>query len=200
MSIYQFVVKGSLSDGTELRNVLHYEFTGYTPNTTELQEAVDDLDDHYKSNLQSYFTDNLTMGEYEVRRVDIGDQPASDFTVTGGTWAGSNVSDQLPAQLAVLVSGSSGTAFPRTVRSYLFPFTSANITGDGLVLAAARTAAGAWGTDSQELAITGQLNANRVAVKYGGDPRAVTDSNQIKTASGKSKFATQRSRRLGVGI
>lgn len=200
MSIYQFVVKASLADGTELRNVLHYEFAGYVPDSSQLQEAVDDLDGKYKTRLQSKFSDNVTFNAYDVRRVDTADLPAAEFVATAGTWSGTNATDQLPAQLSALYVGKAPTQFPRTVRTYHFPFGQDQNDVNGTVLAGARTAVGSWGTDVLTLDVTGGLDPDRVAVKYTGDPRVVTDDNEIETGSGKSKWATMRKRRLGSGI
>jgi hypothetical protein len=62
------------------------------------------------------------------------------------------------------------------------------------------TALFGFSIDMETLAITGQTDANKVAVEYGGVPRAVILSNPVSAAPVPNVWATQRRRRPGVGI
>lgn len=199
MSIYQIVVKGKAYDSEELRNIHHYEFFNYVPETSQLQELVDGIDTAYKSNLQTAFHDEIDFYEYDVRRVDVGDQPTRTFTATAGTWSGSSTADAIPSQVSAMVTFKALTAFPRSTRTYLFPFGANQLNSDGTVTSGAVNAMKDWADDMLEITITGGLNADKQAVKYGGDPRAVTDSNDLSQRSVKNVYATQRRRKVGVG-
>lgn len=200
MSIYQIVVKGDLNDDSQLRNVHHYDFPSYVPNTTEIQEAVDAIDGYYKTRLQAIFSDNVDFEAYDVRRVDLANLPAVQFVATAGSWSGSSAIDQMPAQVSALVTFKAQTVFPRTSRAYLFPFTENVSTNDGRILSSTLTSMLNWGLDMLTLPITGQTDAVKVAVKYTGTPPVVTSSNAISTVSTHNNWATQRRRRPGVGI
>lgn len=200
MTIYQITVKATFDNTTELRNIHHYEFFGYTPTTSQLQEAVDAIDTAYKTNLQSDFSLEVTFTGYEVRRVDVGNLPTADFQATAGSWSGTNASDPLPTQLAALVTWKGITVFPRTTRSYMFPFTETANTNQGILLASQITRLETFANAMLTLAITGDVDADKQAVKYGGDPRAVIDANDVLNVVVSPIWATQRRRRIGVGI
>lgn len=200
MTVYQIVCKARFGTATELRNIHHYEFFGYTPDTAELQEAVDAIDTNYKSNLQSDFVNDISFYGYDVRRVDVGDLPTVEFTATAGTWSGTNVNDPLPTQVSALVTWKAPTTFPRTTRSYLFPMGEIANDSSGNIAAAQITRNAAFGDDMRTLSITGQIDADKVAVQYGGTPRAVTAHNDVLSVVAAPIWATQRRRRPGVGI
>lgn len=199
MSIYQTAVRGELDTGDQLRNILHYEFPSYIPTAAELQELVDELLTSYENRLQSLLPTEITIVGVDVRRVDIGDQPTAFIVPTGGAWAGTNTNNLMPSTTAVLVTAKAPTTFPRTARTYLFPMTSEALATDGRVTAATLANALSWGSETLAIAITGQPDAQRVTVRYSGDPRVVTASNTLTTVRVASRWATMRSRRLGVG-
>lgn len=199
MSIFQIVQKGDFKDLDQLRNVHHYEFPGYVPVTTELQEAVDALDAAYKSNLQATFSDTVDFEKYGVRRVDIGGLPEADFVATAGSWSGTDGLAPLPTQVSALVSFKAPTVFPRGSRMYLYPFTEGANNTNGLIDSIKLTAMLAAGSAMLTLVITAQPDATKMAVKYSGTPRAVTASNLLTTVFVNSNWATQRRRRRGVG-
>lgn len=200
MSIFQITVKGRDSSNNEFRNVHHYEFPFYVPDSTALQEAVDAIDAAYKSNLQSQFSSNITFYAYDVRRVDIGDQPTIELTATGGAWAGTAADNKLPNQVSALCTFKSLTAYPRTTRTYHFPMTEGTNSASGALAATTQGLIEDWAADMLSLDITGQLDADKCAVKYGGDPRVVIDNNDVQVIKVGLIWATQRRRRSGVGI
>jgi hypothetical protein len=52
----------------------------------------------------------------------------------------------------------------------------------------------------EEIEVTGQVDAQKVAVHYGGDPLAVVASNVLFQRATSSQWGIQRRRRQGVGI
>lgn len=200
MTIYQFVAKATFAGVMEMRNVHHYEFPSYDPDNTEKQEAIDALDAVYKTELKPAFPNDIVMYGYDVRRVDIGNQPTIEFNATAGDWVGDSAVDPLPPQICGLVTWKALTAFPRTTRSFLFPFTENASSNLGKPESATVTRMEDFGLDIRTLAITGQTDAIKVAVEYGGTPRAVVDSNAVTSVTVSNEFKTQRRRGYGVGV
>lgn len=199
MSIYQATLVGESPGPNALRNIHHYEFPGYVPTAAELQEFVDGLATAY-AGVIAHMADDITLSSFEVRRVDVGDLPTEEITPDG--WpvtGGSAASAMLPPQVAALVTWKAPTTFPRSTRTYLFPFAASVLSPTGTIALAARTAMEVFAADLEEIEVTGQVDAQKVAVQYGGDPRAVVASNIVFATPIDSVFATQRSRRYGVG-
>lgn len=199
MSIYQITAKGSYLTADQLRNVHHYEFFGYVPTPTELQEAVDAIDTAYKTHLRANFTLAVAMLAYDVRRVDVGDLPTVEFVATAGIWLGTLTGDSLPPQVSGLVTWKAQTPFPRSTRSYLWPMGEGVNDADGEPSPGALSDMADFADDMFSLVITAQIDADKQAVKYGGDPRLVVDSNDVDVKSIANLWATQRRRRRGVG-
>lgn len=199
MSIYQIVAKGDLDDVDQLRNIHHYEFPGYVPVTTELQEAVDALDAAYKTNLQARFVTGVNMEAYDVRRVDVGSLPAQQFVPTAGSWAGTNANVYLPPQVAAMLTFKAPTAFPRTSRCYLWVMGNDTNGSEGIISSSTLVSCLNFGNAIFTLAITAQPDAQKVSVKYSGIPRVVSASNVLTTVGIDNSWKTQRRRRRGVG-
>lgn len=200
MSIYQVAVKAVMDSSEDYRNIHHYEFFGYVPDDTQLQEFVDGIDSAYKTYLQASIHSGLEVVAYDVRRVDIGDQPTIEYVATGGSWNGTASGAPLPFQIAALVTFKALAAFPRTTRTYMFPSSVNAVTSVGNIGSGTVTALENWGNAMLEIAITGALNADKQAVQYGGTPRTVTDANDVTIVMANPIWATQRRRRRGVGI
>jgi len=200
MSIYQAVFKGNTPGPNALRNIHHYEFPGYVPTGEELEEFVQGLADRMEEFLVPLISNAVTLSSIEVRRVDIGDQPGQDIIPDGWPRTGSAVNQLLPPQVAAIVTWKAPTAYPRSTRTYVFPFTATNLSAGGTIVLGARTALDNWALVMEQVEVTGQPDAQKVAVQYGGDPRVVVASNLVFAQPVGSVWATQRSRRFGVGI
>lgn len=200
MSIYQIVTKARDTSQNEYRNVQHFEFPGYVPSNTEIQDAIDDLDTSYKANLQTLIRVNVEFYEYDVRRVDVGNLPAIPFQPTAGGWFGTNNANLLPRQVAPLISFKSLTAYPRNARTYLFGFTEDSSAAGGTLEPTSKAAIEQYAFDSGSLNVNGNTNALRQAVQYGGTPRVVVANNEVTSFIVRDDFATQRRRVRGVGI
>jgi len=200
MTIYQVVTKGQDGGARQFRNIHYYEFFGYTPDLSQLQDLVDGVDAAYKTNLQGRTSTVFEYYGYDVRRVDIGDQPTLSLTPTAGAWNGTSTSDPLPRQVAGLVTFKAFTAFPRTSRTYIFGLTEADNTSGGNMASGCEDALDDWAEALLEVDIDGAIDADKQSVKFGGDPRAVIDANDLSTYNVSTNWATQRRRRQGVGI
>ena len=187
-------------EGQRIMNVYYYE-TNVALGGSDAVEIADAIVDAYvDNNLDDDMVNEWAFAGIELRRVDIADQPALEVAPTGGSHAGLSTAEMLPLQVALLVSGTALTVFPRRVRTYLGGFSETN-TGNGL-----------WGAPVQGRAldfieqihtITGTaFSANRVAVSFPTDPPSpvVNDWNEIEAYSTSAVPATQRRRRIGVGI
>ena len=200
MTFYQVTVKGEISGVSQVRNVHHYEFPDYVPTQANRQTFIDAFDSDLKTRLQSIFSTRVEIQGYDMRRVDIAEQPTLPMTATGGSWVGTASGHTLPAQVAGLVTFKAETAFPRSTRTYLFSFSEENNNEDGEVGATAQSAMTAWGGDILTIVIPGETSAVKVAVEYTAAPRIVADANVVQNVSVSSgRFATQRRRRVGVG-
>ena len=199
MSIYQVVVK-AVTGSTQLRNIHHYEFFGSVPDTATLQELADGIDAAYKSNLQANYHTSVQFYEYGVRRVDVGNLPEIPYQATAGAWFGQETSQKLPNQLSALVTFKAQTAFPRTTRTYHFPMGEDSNDAGGVIVAAQITALEAWGNDMLTIDVTTGIDPDKVAVEYSGTPRVVTANNDVELVSATEVWATQRRRKVGIGI
>ena len=199
MTIFQIVAKARDTEASEFRNIHHYSFFNYTPDSTQLQEAVDALDAAYKTELQATYHDDIEFYAYDVRRVDIGNLPGIEYVPTAGTWFGTQGTDRMPNQMAALVTFKTQTDYPRSTRNYMFPFGESANNALGRVTAATITQLTDWGEAILSLDITGGLDADKTAVEYGGTPRAVTDFNDVNIVSTTNVWGTQRRRKPGVG-
>jgi len=200
MAIYQLVVKGNSNDGNALRNVHYYNVSGTTLSVAQQQELVDGVDSAYKAFLQAILADTVAISAYDVRQVDLPDLPAIEYIPTAGAWGGTENSDQLALQLCALTTFKAPTVYPRTSRTYHFPMTEFSNTGDGRLDPSAQTDCNLWAAGMQSIPVTGGLNPEKCTVKFGGDPRVVTDFNILQSFITARNFATQRRRKRGVGI
>lgn len=200
MSIYRITVKASHSTGGAQYTTHHYQFPDYVPTAGELLEVVQGLADIFEETLLALFFSGVTFQEIEARRVDIGDQPTEILVPDGWPIVGTGAGNSFPSVVAAVLRWTAPTEFPRSGRVYLPSFiVGAGGSGGGLstaVLAVMDTAALAM----EEIAVTGQVDAQRVAVHYGGDPRAVTAFNLLFARPTHPQFGVQRRRRAGRGI
>jgi len=199
MSIYQVVAKGLAFNTDQLRNVHHFEFPSAVPDNPDLQALVNGLDTAYKFNLQDFFHDEIEFYAYDVRRVDVADLPSVEFIAGGEAWFGTANDDALPAQVSALVTWKTTTAYPRSTRAYLFPFAAGKLSAGGLIPTINMADIEAFAGDVLNITAPGAVDPIKVAVKYGGTPRVVTDSNEVTSYIVSRNYATQRRRKAGVG-
>lgn len=199
MAIYRVSVLQNLL-GQRLINVYHYDTTTVLGGAdgVELADAIEDA--YVDSDLEDTMSDEWAYAGIELRRVDLADQPSLEIAPTGGAHAGLNVNEVLPLQVCLLVSGTALSTFPRRVRTYLGGFCETHVT-NGVWVAGVLSNAVAFIGEMDTLQITaGELD--RVSVRYTdpGSGPIVTSFNRVLTYTTTSVPATQRRRRIGVGI
>ena len=181
-------------------NVMHFDANNAlgAGAAVEIADAV--VAAFQDSGLDDVLANDLSFAGIELRRVDLADQPAIEAAPTGGAYAMLAAGDPIPPQVALLVSGTALTAFPRRVRSYI-PGAPEGQSTNGLFVSTIQNAGVSFMEELDLVAITG-ASLDRVAVAYGdeGDGPIVTASNSIETYFASPVPATQRRRRVGTGI
>lgn len=185
--------------GQRVMNVFHYD-SNVALGGSDAIEIADAISDAYvSSTLRGDMSTDWAFVGIELRRVDVADQPSIEAAPSGGSLVGTSAQDELPTQIALLVSGTALTAFPRRVRTYLAGF------GEG------NTANALWGGPVQTRAqnfieaidvIVGvAFSMERISVRYtyAGAGPVVDAFNRIEVYSTSPVPATQRRRRIGVG-
>lgn len=199
MSIYRVTVKAEWDGSDDQFNVHHYEFPNYVPDDTELQEFVDNLGDLHETYVVPYCTSVITYNSIEVRRVDVGNLPSAELIPDNFPIAGTATGVSMPPQVAVMLRFSAPQAYPRSGRVYLPVMAASQLGSTGRTVAGLIAIMDTFGQALEEIAVTGQVDAQKVAVTYGGTPRVVTASNVLFQAPTRNIFQTQRRRTPGVG-
>lgn len=199
MSLYEIKVISRYGTTSEMLNRHYYEFPAYVPTTAQLQEAVDEIDGHYKTFFQSYLGTDIQYGEYTTRRLDVASLPEAAFVATAGIWFGTETLNLLPLQNCLLPTWKGVTAYPRASRVYISGFTEAANGGTQTPISALLTAAIAWGLVLVTLTITGGNNAVKMAVNRDTMPVPTGQFNPVTAVTCGDAWYTQRRRRPGVG-
>lgn len=181
----------------EMRNVFYYATQDET--TAGLQAIVDGLRAAWATNLQSVMHQNWSLYAFDVRKVDVAGQPTVQYSMTSGVLLGGAAGDPLPAQIALLVSFTALTSKPNKARTYLAGLTETSL-GSGLWTSGAITGAQNWADatfDPTSGTITGVA---RLTVEWAADHSYVLGGNILTARQVGNIPATQRRRRIGVGI
>lgn len=200
MSIYRITVKAAHAFGGAQYNTHHYEFPGYVPTEEEAEEACQNLADAYEEALLTVFSEQVAFSEIEYRRVDVGNLPTAVYIPTGWPVTGGSVQASLPHQVAAVCRWVGITEFPRSSRIFLPSFTAGSLGGGGFISTGAVIAVDTLAIALEQLEVTAQPDAQRVAVHYSGDPSAVVASNLVSARPTQNVWGIQRRRRPNVGI
>lgn len=198
MAIYRVSVLQSAL-GQAMMNVLHYE-SSTALSGADAVEVADELRAEYLANFTySALSSAWSYVGIELRRVDTPDEPAWSVAPTAGALNGDSPDNLLPLQVALLVSGTALTTFPRRVRTYHVGLTEAAVVG-GMFDAELVSVFVDFNTRINSIAGVG-FTMNRLAVRYGTgeDAGVVVASNPVVAYQGNLVPATQRRRRPGVG-
>jgi len=199
MTIYLVKVKCVYGSADTFINTHHYEFPFATPSVGDLQSLVNLIDGAYKTRLQARYSPLASLGNYEVRRVDLPNLPSLPFSATAGSWVGTAAGNSLKPDNAALTIFKAIAPFPRSSRTYHFPMTVAANTADGTVIAGVITNCQEWADDLLTLPNISGNAVEKVAVKYTGTPRSVTDENDLEFSTTSNIWYKQTSRRYGKG-
>lgn len=198
MPVYRVSLLQSLF-GQQMMNVLHYDVNAALSSNDALEWAEAFRDAYIDTSMTLEFADDWSFDGCEFRRVDLADQPSILVAPPSGSLAGGNSAQVLPTQVALLVSSTAFTEFPRRARMYLPGLTESSVANS------------IWGANPQGRALQfaeailemvgTAWSADRVAVRYAdeGDGPAVVAFNRLTANSVSPVPATQRRRRIGVG-
>jgi len=200
MTVFQVV---HLQDylAQQIRNITYYETIVGNPSTTEWQNICDEIRGYWDARLKADVMSTWHFNGITYRQVDTAGLPSFTVIPTAGSLAGTNASQGLPPQCALLVSCKGATVKPRNARTYFTGF------GED------RQQDGAWGVvsltdavnmvdDLRELNALGTNSLERVAVQWNSAGTQVVAYNNISLGAVQAStiVATQRRRRIGVGI
>lgn len=200
MSVYQVTHKQRFH-AQEVRNIYYYVTTVGEPSTSEWQDIVDEIRADYVAELAVHLVNDWSFYGIEYRRVDTAGLLSFEALPTAGALAGSSAVDSTATQVALLVSVKGTTTKPNRARTYLCGFSEDALT-DSQWTATPRGDAEAF-VDLQSALNSGGTNPlQRVAAQWNTAHTAVLVTNNISGSSAQASpvAATQRRRRIGVGI
>lgn len=199
MSVYQIVANQTWI-GQEVRNVLYYDVDAVL-DASQLQEAADKVRLAWATMMASgALADNWVLHSCGIRLVSTPGLDGIEQSFSSGVLAGVSGIDTLPTQIALLVIGRTGTAKPKQVRTYLAGMTEDWLTDGGVWAAAYLAYAHDWASDISTLVVTGEVLV-RVAAQWTAPPGPYVDEfNFINSYTETPVPATQKRRRIGVGI
>lgn len=200
MSIFQVTWKQRWL-AQEIRNTFYYQTTVGDPSTSEWGDIADEIRADLVIHHVPFATVDWNFYAIDYRKVDVAGLLSFEALPTLGTLVGTSTSDDLPTQVAILVSVKGVTVAPNRARTYLGGL-GENVVTDSLVgtgfLASFETL-----IDLQSALNTAGTNPlTRVAARWNTAHTMVTAWNDISGQSSKTSLvpATQRRRRIGVGI
>lgn len=199
MAIYHVTANQTLRTQT-IQNIHHYA-TSNPLEPAQIQELVDGMRAAYEELVDApSMSDNWSLNNAFVRRVDQPDLPSAVYSFTAGPLAGTQSGpDTGVNQWAALVSFYAPTTRPRRGRTYLGGL-HGNVIGDnGFITAPNLAAMALWGDAIMTITLTGDT-AQKCAVRYTGDPPQVTTFNVFTEFVPRSNPAVQRRRRIGTGV
>lgn len=185
----------------QVRNTFYYVTTVGEPSGSEWQDIADEIRTEWVAQLQARMVTDIALYGIDRRRVDIAGLLTFGETFTSGAAAGSSAVDSVATQIALLVSNKGATTKPNRARTYLAGWHEDDMV-DSLWGSAARTAAEAFIDFQSDLNGGGTNPLQRVAAQWNIGHTQVIATNDISGAASVASNvpATQRRRRLGVGI
>lgn len=197
--LYQVAVKQRLLL-QELRNVFYYEAAVVLSDTSK-QELADAIRKAYVDSLYGVnANDQWSLYGIDTRRVDIAGLLGNDWGFTLGSLVGGNTAETYATQIALLVLGKGTTIRPNQVRSYLGGWSENAIAAGGVFQSSFVTIGVDFIIDMNAHVLTAETVTRQSAQWATPSATHVVDWNPLTTYEGKSIPATQRRRRLGVGI
>lgn len=162
------------------------------------QDICDAVYDAYDTNLAGKMVPEWALYEFDVYDKTIPGVPGIQLQPTSGTLVGTSAGDSLPTQVAGLVTFKAQVAPPNTNRKYL-PGLNDGVVTDSLFTTAAVTDMQAWADEILDIATTTSLAITMEVVSLNNDG-TVVGGNPLTYAIAKQVPATQRRRRIGIGI
>lgn len=199
MAVYHVTANQTLR--TQVIQNIHHYTTSNPLEPAQIQELVDGMRAAYEELVDvPAMTDNWSLVNAFVRRVDQPDLPSAVYTFTEGTLTGSiGNADPGVNQWAALVSFYAPTTQPRRGRTYLGGVHGDGIGDNGFINSTVLAGMALWGEAIMSITLTGDT-AQKCAVRYTGDPPQVTTFNVFTEFVPRSNPAVQRRRRIGTGV
>jgi hypothetical protein len=179
----------------EVRNT--FWFGGDDAVMANAQAICDGLRDAWEDNMPG-LVDEWTLYEFDVYDKTIPSVPGISFVPTGGALVGTSADDPLPTQIALLATFKAQVAPPNTNRKYLAGFKDDQCV-NGLFTGAITGAVEDWAADILDLGTTLTLAIVMEVVLLNEDG-TVSGGNPLEYAIARQVPATQRRRRIGIGI
>lgn len=199
MALYQVAVKQQLLN-QEVRNIYYYETSGLLDGS-QVQELVDDIRGLYVTHITAAsVVDDWRFYGIDFRRVDEPGYLGTSWIPTSGSFVGTNTSDPVPTQVALLVNGYGATQRPNRVRSYLCGWGEGSIGANGQWISSATTSANNFIVAMDTIAVTGDVLTRQAAQWATPDATHVVVWNPIASYAPTGNPATQKRRRIGRGI
>lgn len=192
------VVLNWVMDGTVAQNVLHYQ--DESPVTIDWEAFATVIRDDIVTHAQTYLVPSITFTGITVRE-DVLGSVGQTYAPAAGDLAGTSTDDTYARVLAMLVRKlANSTQRPNAGRIYQAGISSKHL-----------TAAGEWSQNSREAFRDLYSDMVTVSIVTGGDfamvikasnPAApnTVDYNPVNVCRAQTIPATQRRRRIGVGI
>lgn len=182
MTIYQVIHKQRwLSQ--EIRNTYYYETTVGDPSTSEWQDCVDEIRADYVAELAGHMSNDWSFYGIDYREVSTAGLLSFEAIPTGGDYVGIQTIDNLPTQVALLVSVKGATTKPNRARTYFGGMTEADCT-DSLWGSLIRAAFEAFIAQQSVLNAGGTNPLSRVAAQWNSSHTQVIVDNTIAAAAG----------------
>lgn len=200
MAIFQVTHKQRLLL-QEVRNIYYYETITGDPTSAEWQDIADEIRVDFTGDINDDQSDSWSFYAIEYRKVDVAGLLSVEVFPTAGDLAGVNANNEVPTQIALLVSVKGTTIKPNRARTYLAGFTIAGLTDS--IWGANILAACELFIDLQSvLNAAGTNELQRVSAQWNSSHTQVIAHNNIAASASKGSLvpATQRRRRIGVGI
>lgn len=200
MGIYLVTLKYTLLN-QEMRNTFYYETTVGEPSNSEWQDIADEIRTDWVTELQAQMVNDISLYGIDRRRVDIAGLNTFPESFTSGAAFGTEATDPLPTQIAMLVSVKGSTTKPNRARTYLPGWHDTQCVA-GLFNSTPRGAAEDFIDLMSALNSAGTNPLQRVSAQWNTSHTAVVASNNIAGSAAVASVvpATQRRRRIGVGI
>ena len=196
MSIVRCVLHGKFDYGDETRNIFH--FGGDDAIVANGQTIVDDL-------ITALLTPTTNLGDgYAFIGATFYDEdapgvPGTFLTPTAGDTYGTSASDELPAQVALLLNFWAVTAKPNRKRTYIAGMTEGAVVA-GLWASSVLTNWGGVCDDLLDFDTVSGLDIRLGAFSYGYGEIPTPQLNYVTQYRVEQVPATQRRRRRGQGI
>jgi len=152
----------------------------------------------WAANLASALANDWSLSAFDVYDKTIPSVPAVEILPTLGTLVGSSASEPLPTTVALLCSFKAQVAPPNRNRKYLAGFWNGQVVS-GYFTTATSDAVQDWADDILALGTSLSLAIVMEVVALDVDG-TVTGGNPLTSATPRRIPATQRRRRIGVGI